>query len=66
MGLREQYGPLLESALNVAVDKYLDADVLKKELHEAIDKLVDSKLADLKHKLKAEVIDKIDGQDDIA
>lgn len=65
MGLREQYGPLLEAALNTAVDKYLDGEMIKKELHEAIDKLVDAKLDDLKKAIK-EGIDKIDGEDDLA
>lgn len=65
MGFREQYGQMVEDLLNAAVDKYLDAADIKVKLHEAIDKLVDEKLADLKHKLKAEVIDQIDGEDDI-
>lgn len=65
MGFREQYGQMVEDALNLAVDKYLDGDAIKKQLHEQVDKLVDENLADLKHKLKAEVIDKIDGEDDI-
>ena len=65
MGFRETYGVMVEDALNVAVDKYLDAEDIKKQLHEQIDKLVDEKLADLKEKLKSNVIDMIDGQDDI-
>ena len=65
MGFRETYGGIVEAALNGAVDKYLDATEVKKTLHEQIDKLVDEKLADIKQKLKADVIDLIDGQDDI-
>lgn len=65
MGFRETYGSIVETALNGAVDKYLDATEIKKVLHDQIDKLIDDKLADIKQKLKADVIDQIDGEDDI-
>lgn len=61
MGFREQYGQMAEDLLNAAVDKYLNADDIKAKINE----MVDEKLVDLKHKLKAEVIDLIDGEDDI-
>lgn len=65
MDIRKTLGGKLEEALNAAVDKHLDATSLKEQLHKGVDKLVDDKLADLKHKLKADVIDLIDGEDDI-
>ena len=65
MGLRETYGGMIEAALNELVDKHLDATKLKEELHSVVDKYVDEYLEDLKHKLKADLIDKIDGEDDI-
>ena len=65
MGVREKYGPIIESALNVAVDKYLDGAKIKAELSEKLNELVDKHLAEFKHKLKAEIIDQIDGKDDI-
>lgn len=65
MGFRETYGGIVEEKLNEFVDKNLNADSIKEEIKEQLDKLVDKHLADLKHKLKAEVIDLIDGEDDI-
>jgi len=65
MGMRETYGQMLEDLLNAAVDKHLDGASIKMKLHEEIDKLVDGKLEELKYKLKADIIDKIDGEDDI-
>ncbi len=65
MGLREDYGPIVEGFLNKAVDKHLDGDAIKAKLHVEVDRLVDNQLEVLKHKLKAEVIDLIDGKDDI-
>ena len=65
MGFRETYGQMVEDALNVAVDKYLNGEEIKAKLNEEVNKLIDGKLEDLKHQLKAEVIDKIDGEDDI-
>jgi hypothetical protein len=65
MGLRETYGQLVEDLLNAALDKYLDADTLKKQINEAVNKMIDEKLESIKKKLKAEVIDRIDGEDDI-
>lgn len=65
MGLRETYGQLIEDLLNAAVDKYLDADNIKKEINQMVDKFVNENLENIKQKLKAEVIDKIDGEDDI-
>ena len=65
MGLRETYGQLIEDLLNAAVDKYLDADNIKKEINIMVDKFVNENIDNMKQKLKAEVIDKIDGEDDI-
>lgn len=65
MGFRETYGGIVEEKLNEFVDKNLNAEGIKEEIKEQLDKLVDKHLADLKHKLKAEVIDLIDGVDDI-
>jgi glutamate synthase domain-containing protein 3 len=53
MGLKD----VVESAIMEAID----ADKIKKELHELIDKHVD----DVLHKFKANVLDKLDGEDDI-
>lgn len=63
MGLRETYGPIIEAALNSVVDKHLNADDIKAQLHALINDLVDEKLKGVKDALK-EAIDKIDGQDD--
>jgi hypothetical protein len=65
MGFRETYGKMVEDALNSAVDKYLDAEGIKVQLHAEIDKLIDGQLADIKEKLKANVIDQIDGIDQV-
>lgn len=65
MSLRKKYGPMVETLLNAAVDQHLDATEIKKQLHEMIDKLVDEKLENFKQYLKADLIDKIDGVDDI-
>ena len=65
MGIRETYGAMLETVLNAAVDKHLNADLIKEQLHKSVDEMVDKHLADVRHKLKAEVIDLIDGEDDL-
>lgn len=65
MGIKETILGKVEEYLNNAVDTYLDASVIKEELHLAVDKLVDNNLMQLKHKLKADVIDRLDGEDDI-
>jgi len=65
MGIREELGGRLEEALNKAVDKHLNADLIKEQLYSAIDDMVDKFLGELNHKLKADVIDLIDGEDDI-
>lgn len=65
MGFRETYGQLAEDYLNKFVDENLDAVKIKEELHKKIDEWVDANLLGLKEKLKADVIDLIDGEDDI-
>lgn len=65
MSFRETYGQLAEDYLNKFVDDNLDAEQIKKSLHDKVDEVVDKYLAGLKEKLKANVIDQIDGQDDI-
>lgn len=64
MGLRETLGGKVEEVLNGLVDK-IDADSIKVKLHAEVDKMVDKYVADVKEKLKADVIDLIDGEDDI-
>lgn len=72
MGIREKLGGALEEKLNEAVDKAvenLDLDGLKSTIHEKIDALIDEKIKGLveplANKLKANVIDLIDGTDDL-
>lgn len=69
MGLRKEYGGKIEDALNKLVDEKLDVSGVKKQLMEAaekaISKLVDEQLEGLKHKIKADFIDLIDGENDI-
>ncbi len=61
MGLREEFGGKLEDALNKLVDEKLSAEVLTPLLVG----LLNTQLASLKQKIKADVIDLIDGEDDI-
>lgn len=72
MGLREELGGKLEAALNKLVDEKLadvSLDALKAKAHEELDKLVDKHLGGivqgLAERLKKDVIDLIDGEDDI-
>ena len=65
MGFRETYGSMVEAALNALVDKHLDGTAVKEKLHKIIDELVDSKLEEFKKYIKADVIDLINGVDDI-
>lgn len=72
MGLREELGGKLELALNKLVDEKLkdvSLDKVKAELHEQVDKLVDKHLGGviegLGERLKKDVIDLIDGEDDL-
>ncbi len=72
MSLRETLGGKVEEALNKIVDeklKGLSLDKIKAELHEQLDQIIDKHLAGvidgLGDKLKKDVIDLIDGQDDI-
>jgi hypothetical protein len=65
MGIREQLGGMLEAALNEAVDNYMgDAlvDQITDKIKVELQKLLND---DLKMKIKANIIDKIDGEDDI-
>ena len=72
MGLREELGGKLEAALNKLVDDKLGGlgkDMLKAEGYKLVDSLVDKHydnlLAGLGDKIKKDVIDMIDGEDDI-
>jgi len=65
MGIRSINGGIAEAILNDAVDKLLSPEAIKKYLHEMIDKKVDDIAGDLAHKIKADFIDLIDGEDDI-
>lgn len=65
MGFRETYGQIVEDYLNKWVDENLDAETIKAELHKKVDEFVDANFAGLKEKLKKDVIDLIDGEDDI-
>lgn len=73
MDLRKDLGGKLEDALNKIVDeklKGISLDGIKAELHKQLDTLVDKHLGSvvegLGEKLKKDVIDLIDGEDDIA
>lgn len=61
MGLREELGGKVEEALNKLVDEHLSAE----KLTPLIVGLIDTQVAKLREMLKKDVIDKIDGQDDI-
>ena len=72
MGLREELGGKLEDTLNKLVDEKLKGvslDAIKAKLNEELNKLVDKHLGEvvngLADRLKKDVIDLIDGQDDI-
>lgn len=72
MGLREDFGGKIEEALDKIVDEKLGAvslDLIKTKLHELLDAQIDKLgvdlLKNLGEKLKKDVIDLIDGQDDI-
>jgi hypothetical protein len=62
MGLREELGGKLEEALNKLVDEKLSAEILTPLIVDLLNK----QLGGLKDKIKADVIDLIDGEDDIA
>jgi hypothetical protein len=64
MGLREELGGKLEDMLNKAIDN-ISLEDLKAKLHKEVDKIVDEHIGTLTYKLKADVIDLIDGEDDI-
>ena len=71
MGLREEIFGKVEEKLNESVDK-ISAESLKKEADKLVEKLreelykfIDEKVDGFKHKLKADIIDKLDGEDDI-
>lgn len=72
MGLREELGGKIEAVLNKLVDeklKTLDIAVIKAEVHKHTDALLDGYVAGvldgLGEKIKKDVIDLIDGEDDI-
>jgi hypothetical protein len=66
MGLRESLGGQLEDVLNGLVDKHLDSKELSEKIAKEIAKLIEKYVGDdLKHKIKADIIDLIDGEDDI-
>ncbi len=61
MGLREELGGKIEETMNRLVDEHLSVEMLTP----MIESLLREQLETLKHKIKADVIDLIDGQDDI-
>ncbi len=72
MGLREELGGKLETALNKLVDEKLSGlgkETLKTEGYKLVDSLIekyyDKLIAGLADKVKKDVIDLIDGVDDI-
>ena len=65
MGLRERLGGMAEAALNDAIDD-LNIDKLLDEQLEKLKEVVKKEINQaLIEKVKANIIDKIDGQDDI-
>lgn len=72
MGLRQDLGGKLEDVLNKLVDEKVTTigkELMRAELHKLADKLVDEHyeklMGGLAAKLKADVIDLIDGEDDL-
>jgi len=72
MGIRESLGGALEEKLNAAVDKAvaeLDLSTIANSLKAKIDELINDNakalIEPLADKLKANVIDLLDGEDDI-
>ncbi len=70
--LRKEIGGKVEAALNKMIDEKvgnLGKDFIKAQLHAQVDKLVDENydklIGDVLHKLKADIIDAIDGEDDV-
>lgn len=61
MGVREELGGKIEEALNKLVDEKLSAEILAPLIVDMLNKQLDG----IKHKLKADVIDLIDGEDDV-
>lgn len=61
MGLREDLGGKLEEALNKLVDQHLSAE----KLTPLLVSLIEGQVEKVKELLKKDVIDLIDGQDDI-
>lgn len=61
MGFREEYGAMAESFLNIAVDKYMSDEKVKAKIMEYVEK----ELPKLRKMIKADIIDLIDGEDDI-
>ena len=61
MDLRKEFGGKIEEALNKAVDEHLSAAVLLP----LVEGVINSQLEKVKHMIKADVIDQIDGEDDI-
>lgn len=72
MGIRAEYGGKLEAVLNKLVDEKvatLGKEALKSEGYKLVDSLVEKNyekiLGGLAEKLKKDVIDLIDGEDDV-
>lgn len=61
MGVRDEYGGMAETVLNAAVDKYLSDEKVMEKIKEYLTK----ELPKFRKLLKADVIDLIDGDDDI-
>lgn len=66
MDLRKDFGGKIETLLNAAVDKYVNPETLAAMILPQLVDLIKTQSENLKHQLKAEVIDLIDGEDDIA
>jgi hypothetical protein len=72
MGIKEQVLGGLEAAVSKAVRDNLgdlSVDKLKEEAHKMVDKLIDEQIGDkldgLAERIVANLVDKIDGEDDI-
>lgn len=69
MGLRETYGGIIEDQLFELVDQHMDGNKIKEKIKAELDKLIDEavekNIDEIKQKIK-ELIDKIDGEKDLA
>lgn len=65
MDLRKEFGGKIEAALNAAVDKYITPEMLTSLIIPQLTDLLAKQTNNLKAQLKADVIDLIDGEDDV-